>query len=80
MPEGQPQHPVVNVAWDDAAAFRAWDGGKRLPAEAEWELTRNVWEWTADWYERNYHEAAPEQDPRGPTAGYYASGARRVLV
>jgi sulfatase modifying factor 1 len=124
-------HPVVQVSWNDAAAYCAW-AKKRLPTEAEWEfaargglmalnrfpwgdelepagrhrmnvwqgvfpskntaadghagvapaqsfkpnayglyqMTGNVWEWCADWFDSQYYRRSPRENPTGPERGH----------
>jgi formylglycine-generating enzyme required for sulfatase activity len=32
-------------------------------------MNGGVWEWTRDWYDREYYRASPDKDPEGPAEG-----------
>ena len=59
-----PGYDDGHVATAPAASFPAG-----ATPEGLLDLSGNVWEWVADWYDKGYYSKSPTVDPKGPDRG-----------
>ena len=68
-----PEWTIFN-GYNDGHAYTAPVGLFPANRDGVHDMSGNVWEWVADWFDAGYYRGSPDRDPAGP-----ASGAGRVV-
>ncbi len=65
--------PIDEIAWYDKNSSGQTHevAQKRANGFGLFDVLGNVWEWVNDWYDQNYYQTSPSQEPSGPASGRY---------
>jgi serine/threonine-protein kinase len=64
--------PINEVAWysDNSGQKTHEVAQKRANRFGLYDMLGNAWEWVNDWYDQNYYQNSPSQNPTGPASGH----------